>query len=153
MNWCTPQRVAEARHIIDSAAAEAGRRGSDVTIAVYVRSCLGVEDRAAFDALRDATAQYVAIPHYARQLDRMGLGEESRAAARALERGRLEEVPESLVRAVTVMGGRREALARYDAYRRAGADVVLCYPVVARDPFSSVLGTILAAAPSPALER
>ncbi len=153
LNWCTPERVARAREILHASAAEAGRRSSDVTVAVYVRSCLGVEDGVAYDALRGATAQYAAIPHYARQLARIGLGEESRVAARAFESGNLAEVPEPLVKALTVMGGRREALDRFDAYRRAGADLVLCYPVAALDPFSSVLGTLLAAAPSPALER
>jgi hypothetical protein len=29
---------------------------------------------------------------------------------------------------------------------------VLCYPVPALDPFSSLLGTVLGAAPSPSLE-
>ena len=57
-------------------------------------------------------------------------------------------------RFLTVMGGRAEALARFRAYRDAGADLVLCYPVAAAaDPFSSILGTVLAAAPSPAVER
>ena len=153
LNWCTPQRVAEARQTLDATATGAGRRPSDVRVAVYVRCCLGVEERIAFDALRGATAQYAAIPHYAKQLDRMGLGHESTVAARAFESGRLEEVPESLVHALTVMGGRREVMARFDTYHRAGADLVLCYPVPALDPFSSVLGTLLAAAPSPALER
>ena len=32
----------------------------------------------------------------------------------------------------------------------AGADLVLCYPVAALEPFSSILGTVLTAAPSPA---
>jgi 5,10-methylenetetrahydromethanopterin reductase len=153
LNWCTSERVAQAREIVDASATGAGRSPSDVTVAVYVRACIGVEDGVAYDALRAATAQYAAIPHYANQLVRMGLGEESRLAARALESGRLADVPEPLVRAVTVMGGRREALDRFDAYHRAGADLVLCYPVPALDPFSSILGTLLAAAPSPALER
>ena len=153
LNWCTPERVARAREIIGASAREAGRSPSDVAVAVYVRACIGFEDGVAYDALRTATAQYAAIPHYANQLVRMGLGEESRVAARALESGRLSDVPEPLVRALTVMGGRRDALARFDAYRRAGADLVLCYPVPALDSFSSILGTLLAAAPSPALER
>jgi len=35
----------------------------------------------------------------------------------------------------------------------AGAHLVLCYPVPALEPFSSILGTVLAAAPSPLVER
>lgn len=153
LNWCTPQRVSRARDVINSSAKDAGRDPSDVTMAVYVRSCLGVEDAVAMDALRSATAQYASIPHYARQFEQMGLGAEARAAARALETGELDQVPDRLVRALTVAGGRDEALGRFEAYRRAGAHAVLCYPVPARDPFSSILGTTLAAAPSPALEH
>ena len=37
--------------------------------------------------------------------------------------------------------------------RAAGADLVLCYPVAALDPFSTVLGTAIACAPDPAVER
>jgi 2-methylisocitrate lyase-like PEP mutase family enzyme len=62
-------------------------------------------------------------------------------------------VPESLVRALAVTGGRTQALQRFEAYREAGADLVLCYPVAALEPFSSILGTVLAAAPQTAVER
>lgn len=48
---------------------------------------------------------------------------------------------------------RGEAMARFEEYFSAGADLVLCYPVSALEPFSSVLRTVLAAAPSPAVER
>jgi hypothetical protein len=52
-----------------------------------------------------------------------------------------------------ITGGRREALSRFAEYREAGADLVLCYPIAARDAFSSVMGTLMAAAPDPAIER
>jgi hypothetical protein len=59
-------------------------------------------------------------------------------------------VPESFVRALTVMGGRRDVMERGRAYGDAGADLVLWYPVpAALDPVSSVMGTIMAAAPDP----
>jgi alkanesulfonate monooxygenase SsuD/methylene tetrahydromethanopterin reductase-like flavin-dependent oxidoreductase (luciferase family) len=139
LNWCTPERVKAARGLV----------GESLTVAVYVRACLGVGERVAMEALRAITAQYSAIPHYRRQLERMGLGEEAAAAADAFAAGDRAGVPESLVRALTVMGDRDEAMARFDAYRGAGADLVLVYPVPALDPFSSVMGTLLAAAPNP----
>jgi alkanesulfonate monooxygenase SsuD/methylene tetrahydromethanopterin reductase-like flavin-dependent oxidoreductase (luciferase family) len=152
MNWCTPERVREARELLDRAARAAGRVPGDVTLSVYVRACLGMEE-AALPPLREMTGQYAGIPHYRRQMERMGLGREAAAAVQAMSAGRPQDVPEDLVRSLTVTGGRTEALARFDAYRRAGADLILCYPVATRDPFSSVLGTVLAAAPSPAVER
>src|SRR5207249_3303167 len=123
------------------------------TVAVYLRACLGVEQDVALGALREMTGRYASIPHYAAQLQAVGLAEGADAAARAFAAGRPGDVPEGLVRTLTVMGGREEALARFDAYHRAGADLVLLYPVAALEPFSSVLGTVLTAAPRPAVER
>jgi len=153
LNWCTPERVAEAAALVRRGAERAGRDPGGVTVAVYVRACLGVEDAVALAALRPMTGQYAAIPHYLRQMERMGLGEDASVAARAFQAGRRDQVPEGLVRRLTVFGGRSEALARFQAFREAGADLVLCYPVSVREPFSSVLGTLLTAGPSTAIER
>jgi alkanesulfonate monooxygenase SsuD/methylene tetrahydromethanopterin reductase-like flavin-dependent oxidoreductase (luciferase family) len=153
LNWCTPDRVGEARARIRQAAERAGRDPTGLTIAVYVRACLGLDEEVALQALRSITGQYAAIPHYLQQLRAMGLGEAGARAARSFQAGRPQDVPDSLVRALTVTGGRTDALARFASYRQAGADLVLCYPVPALEPFSSILGTVLAAAPDTAVER
>jgi alkanesulfonate monooxygenase SsuD/methylene tetrahydromethanopterin reductase-like flavin-dependent oxidoreductase (luciferase family) len=153
LNWCTPERVAQARRLVTTAAEEVGRDPGSVTVAVYVRACLGVEEPIALEALRQMTGRYAVLPQYLRQLVLMGLGEEGALAAKAHRAGLPGEVPEALVRSLSVWGGRAEARGRFDAYREAGADLVVCYPVPVREPFSSLLGTVLAAAPSPALER
>jgi 5,10-methylenetetrahydromethanopterin reductase len=153
LNWCPPERVASARSVLAEAAQVAGRDRSEVTVAVYVRACLGVEEEHALPPLQAMTGLYASIPHYRKQMKAVGLGDGAEAAARAFAAGRPQDVPVDLVRALTVVGGREEALGRFDAYRRAGADLVLLYPVAALDPFSSVLGTIMAAAPGPAVER
>lgn len=153
LNWCTPERVAQARLLIGRGAEAAGLDPGGLTVSVYVRACLGVEVTPALEALRAMTGQYAAIPQYLRQFDLMGLGDEASLAAKAHRAGRPEEVPDSLVRAVTVAGGRSEALGRFEAYREAGADLVLCYPVAALERLSSTMGTVLTAAPVPALER
>jgi 5,10-methylenetetrahydromethanopterin reductase len=153
LNWCTPERVAAARTVLERAAEEAGRDPQAITVAVYVRACLGVEEAVAAEALGAVTAMYSALPPYLRQMHAMGLGAEAEVAAKAAAAGRLDEVPVALVRALTVSGGRDQALARLQAFTAAGADVVLWYPVPALEPASSVLGTIMAAAPSPAVGR
>jgi 5,10-methylenetetrahydromethanopterin reductase len=153
LNWCTPARVAEARGLVDRALAATGRDRSAFTLAVYVRASLGLTDAVALEALRPMTAMYASIPHYRRQMEAMGLGEEAGLAAKALDAGRAQDVPEDLVRALAVLGGRVEAMARFEQLFKAGADLVLCYPVSALEPFSSILRTILAAAPTPAVER
>ncbi len=153
LNWCTADRVAEARELVDRGLAGTGRDRSAFTLAVYVRASLGLADAAALEALRPMTAMYASIPHYRRQMEAMGLEEAAGLAAKAIDAGRAQDVPEDLVRALCVLGGRGEAMARFEQLFKAGADLVLCYPVSALEPFSSILRTILAAAPSPAVER
>jgi 5,10-methylenetetrahydromethanopterin reductase len=152
MNWCTPERVRAARGILDQAARDAGRDPAQITVSVYVRACLGMSDDAALTALREPAGLYASIPHYLRQFELMSLGPEARAAAEAFHAGRPDDVPEGFVRALTVMGGRREAMERGRAYRDAGTDLVLWYPVPALDPMSSIMGTIMAAAPDPSID-
>jgi alkanesulfonate monooxygenase SsuD/methylene tetrahydromethanopterin reductase-like flavin-dependent oxidoreductase (luciferase family) len=154
LNWCTPERVAAARRTLADAAEAAGRDPASLTIAVYVRAALEVDEGVALGALREMTGLYASFPAYRAQMVAMGLAAESEAAAAAHAAGRSEEVPESLVRALIVLGDRTEALERFRTYHEAGADLVLCYPVVAGDhALSSVMGTAVAAAPAPSLDR
>ena len=152
LNWCTPERVAEARRTVDASARAAGRDPRDVTIGVYVRAVIGPEPDHALPALRAAAGRYAGYPAYARQFAAMGLGDEARAAADAVRSGRPDEVPERLVRAVTVAGADGEAAAALERYRTAGADVVAVYPVPVRDPVSSILATVFGLAPRPGVE-
>jgi 5,10-methylenetetrahydromethanopterin reductase len=142
LNWCTPARVRRARH----------RLPDKVTVAVYVRACLGHDQAHALEALRPHVAMYASLPAYRRQLEAEGLGELAQAAADAGRREDDREVPEELVDTLCIRGGRDEATARLDQYRAAGADLVVVYPVTAQDPASSLMGTIMAAAPDPSVE-
>lgn len=142
LNWCTPERVRRARVELDRGAEHALRdvgappTGSP-TIAVYIRACLGHDEDHALAALREAAAMYAGIPAYRRQFEAEGLGTE----------------PDELVRALCVWGDRDRALARLSEWRDAGADLVVVYPVPAQEPASSLMGTIMAAAPDPAVEH
>jgi alkanesulfonate monooxygenase SsuD/methylene tetrahydromethanopterin reductase-like flavin-dependent oxidoreductase (luciferase family) len=112
LNWCTPERVSEARESIRAAATEAGRDPGAVTISVYVRAAFS--DRAD-EALLAAAAEYASYPAYARQFDAMGV----------------EPSAGAVVDAVCLRGDRDAARDRLDAYRRAGADLPVVYPVLA----------------------
>jgi alkanesulfonate monooxygenase SsuD/methylene tetrahydromethanopterin reductase-like flavin-dependent oxidoreductase (luciferase family) len=153
LNWCTPERVQRARRAVMTSAEGAGRDPASVTVAVYVRACIGPPAGVARRTLKEMTGRYASLPKYLAQFERMGLGNEAPAAARAFAEGRPDEVPDHLVDALCVSGSRDAWLARAASYRDAGADLVFCYPVAALDAFSSVLGTVLAAAPAPAVER
>jgi len=130
LNWCTPERVAAAREAIPS------REG--FTIAVYVRACLSHVDAQAGQALRIAASRYAGMEPYRRQLESMGV-----------EASDIE----SVVASTCVRGERAEVLGRLADYARAGADVVVVYPVAAGEAVSSLTGTLMAAAPDGGLEE
>jgi 5,10-methylenetetrahydromethanopterin reductase len=112
LNWCTPDRVAEAREAIRVAAGEAGRDPDAVTIAVYVRASFSER---ADEALLAAAAGYASYASYARQFEAMGV----------------QPSPEAIVDAVCLRGDPDRASDRLEAYRRAGADLPVVYPVLA----------------------
>lgn len=144
LNWCTPERVARARDEIARGADRAGRDPKSVRIAVYVRTSVEPDRDLAVAALREAASQYAGMPTYRRQFEAMGLGDEATAARTP------SEVPDSLLRAVCAWGDRDEAMERLDAYRQAGADPVVVYPVPVLDAASSIVATVLGVAPRPA---
>jgi alkanesulfonate monooxygenase SsuD/methylene tetrahydromethanopterin reductase-like flavin-dependent oxidoreductase (luciferase family) len=112
LNWCTPERVAEAREAIRAGAAAAGRDPDAVTISVYVRAAF---TERADEALLGAASEYVSYPAYARQFEAMGV----------------EPTPEAAVDAVCLRGDPARAGDRLEAYRAAGAHLPVVYPVLA----------------------
>jgi alkanesulfonate monooxygenase SsuD/methylene tetrahydromethanopterin reductase-like flavin-dependent oxidoreductase (luciferase family) len=141
LNWCPPERVAVARRRAAEGAAAAGRDPGQVVVAVYVRSWLGQDESAAMPALQAAAGQYASYPAYARQFEEVGLGEAARAAAAAYRGGRADGVPESFVRAVCAVGA--SAPDRIAAYREAGADLPVVYPVAVAEQAESIERTLL----------
>lgn len=148
LNWCPPERVAFALRAVREGAEGAGRDPAAITLAVYVRAWVGSDDEGedgAMSALKAAAAQYASYPAYARQLDAVGLGPEASAAAAAWHAGRIEDVPERLVHAVCAVGG--AARAKLEAYREAGANVPVVYPVAAGPAAASIERTLSELAP------
>jgi alkanesulfonate monooxygenase SsuD/methylene tetrahydromethanopterin reductase-like flavin-dependent oxidoreductase (luciferase family) len=153
LNWCTPERVRRVRHeLADVEGPSPGIPRRRVSVAVYVRACLGHDERHAREALGEAVGMYASFPNYRRQLEREGLGDAAAEAVEAHRSGRDEAIPGALLDALCIRGGREDAVARLEQYRAAGADHVVVYPVTAQEPLSSLIGTIMAAAPDPAVE-
>jgi len=147
LNWCTPERVRRAKDEIAMGADAAGRDPSELTVAVYIRACIGDDERAVSEALRSATGEYASIPAYARQLAGLGLGAEAKAAAAAHAAGRPGDVPAALVDALCVKGDPSTARSAVDGFREAGADLPIVYPVAdGDDQVGSVFGTLRALA-------
>jgi len=145
LNWCPPERVAFARDRVAEGAGAAGRDPGEVTVAVYVRAWVGSDGPAAMLALKAAVAQYASYPAYARQFEQVGLGDAAAAAGAAHRARRHQDVPQALVHAVCAVGD--EARTRIDAYRAAGADLTVVYPVPVGESAASIEGTLSALAP------
>jgi alkanesulfonate monooxygenase SsuD/methylene tetrahydromethanopterin reductase-like flavin-dependent oxidoreductase (luciferase family) len=147
LNWCPPERVSEAKAIVAEGADAAGRDPSGIAVGVYVRAWVGEDAAAGMSALKRAAADYASYPAYARQFAQVGLGVEAEAAADAHRSGRIEHVPDRLVKAVCAIGP--DAGERVEAYREAGADVPVVYPVAAgEEAAASVEATLSALAPA-----
>jgi alkanesulfonate monooxygenase SsuD/methylene tetrahydromethanopterin reductase-like flavin-dependent oxidoreductase (luciferase family) len=128
LNWCTPQRVAQARAQLVEGAKEAGREASEVTVAVYVRASIGGDAEDSMAALRSAAAEYAGYPAYARQFADMGFG---------------DATIQELVEGICLTGDPGQALERLGAFASAGADLPVVYPVAAgSDRAGSVLTTL-----------
>jgi 5,10-methylenetetrahydromethanopterin reductase len=146
LNWCPPERVAFARARIAEGAEGAERDPASVMVAVYVRAWVGPDETEAMSALRAMAGQYASYRAYRRQFDEVGLGPQAAVAGQAHRAGRPEDVPEVLVRAVCAVGG--EARDRVEAFREAGADLPIVYPVATADPAASIETTLRALAPA-----
>jgi len=126
LNWCTPERVGEAREAIRAAAGETGRDPDAVTISVYVRAAFSER---ADEALLAAAAEYSSYPSYARQFEAMGVAPSA----------------EAVVDAICLRGDREAAKERLEAYRQAGADIPVVYPVLAPGEGAEASLTVLRA--------
>jgi alkanesulfonate monooxygenase SsuD/methylene tetrahydromethanopterin reductase-like flavin-dependent oxidoreductase (luciferase family) len=111
LNWCTPERVAQACEQVAEGAARVGRDPSSVTVAVYVRAPLAPGSSG---AARAAAAEYGSYPAYARQFAAMGIDPGD---------------PDAIVHAVMVSDP-ADARERLRAYRAAGAVMPVVYPVL-----------------------
>ncbi len=146
LNWCPPERVSFARARIAEGAEAAERDPASVTVAVYVRAWVGRDEAEAMSALRSMAGRYASYRAYRRQFEQVGLGPQAAVAGQAHRAGRSEDVPEVLVRSVCAVGdGARD---RLDAFREAGADLPIVYPVATADPGASIEATLRALAPA-----
>jgi alkanesulfonate monooxygenase SsuD/methylene tetrahydromethanopterin reductase-like flavin-dependent oxidoreductase (luciferase family) len=146
LNWCPPERVSFARARIAEGAEAAERDPVSVAVAVYVRAWVGGDEAEAISALRAMAGRYASYRAYRRQFEQVGLGPQAAVAGQAHRAGRSEDVPEVLVRSVCAVGdGARD---RLDAFRQAGADLPIVYPVATADPAASIESTLRALAPA-----
>jgi alkanesulfonate monooxygenase SsuD/methylene tetrahydromethanopterin reductase-like flavin-dependent oxidoreductase (luciferase family) len=129
------------------------RRGGNATI--YANVHVGVGDRAAaMPQARYDLFSYAVVDAYARSFTQAGFGDAVqaiRAAHRAGNRaGALAAVPEEMVDVINVTGDRALVTATIGAYRRAGVDVPVIFPLTWGAVDQDALESTLRAAIAPA---
>lgn len=115
LNWCPPGRLEQAREQLAEGAAAGDRPVEDVTLGVYVRAALVEGSRATAETM---AAEYASYPSYRRQFVSMGIDPAD---------------PAAIVEAV-MLTDPTTARERLEAYRAAGADLPVVYPVLPPGP-------------------
>ncbi|HEY2958257.1 MAG TPA: LLM class flavin-dependent oxidoreductase [Actinomycetota bacterium] len=146
LNWLPLGAVANAVARVRRAAADAGRDPGAVVVACYVRACLGDLAELAGD-LRPQVLAYLGYPAYAAMLRRAGITDVDRVAAAPPDE-RLGLVSDQTLATLVATGSAGQVAERLEAYREAGVDLPVLYPLPAGDhPAARVMATLTALAP------
>jgi 5,10-methylenetetrahydromethanopterin reductase len=146
LNWLPLDAAADAVAQVRQAATEAGRDPATVVVGCYVRACIGELAELA-DDLRPQVLTYLEYPAYAAMLRRAGIADVDRVAA-APPAERLGLVSDQTVGTLVATGSAAQVAERLEAYRQAGVDLPVLYPLPAGDhPAARVMATLTALAP------
>jgi 5,10-methylenetetrahydromethanopterin reductase len=146
LNWLPLDAVPDAVAQVRKAATEAGRDPAEVVVAGYIRACVGDLGELA-DDLRPQVLTYLQLPAYAAMLRRYGNADVDRVAAAAPEE-RAGLVSDRTVEELVATGTADQVAGRLEAYRQAGVDLPVLYPLPAGEhPAARVLATLSALAP------
>ena len=146
LNWLPVDAVEGAVATVRQAAGEAGRDPAAVVVGCYVRACVGELAELAGD-LRPQVLAYLEYPAYAAMLRRAGVADVDRVAA-APEGERVGLVSDQTVETLVATGSAAQVAERLEAYRQAGVDLPVLYPLPAGDhPAARVMATLTALAP------
>jgi 5,10-methylenetetrahydromethanopterin reductase len=146
LNWLPLDAVPDAVAQVRKAATEAGRDPAAVVVACYVRACVGDLGQLAGD-LRPQVLTYLQSPAYAAMLRRSGITDVDRVAAAGPDE-RTGLVSDRTIDALVATGTADQLAARLEAYRQAGVDLPVLYPLPAGEhPAARVLATLSALAP------
>lgn len=146
LNWLPLDAVPDAVAQVRKAATEAGRDPAAVVVACYVRACVGDLGQLA-DDLRPQVLTYLLSPAYAAMLRRSGITDVDRVAAAGPDE-RTGLVSDQTIDALVATGTADQVAARLEAYRQAGVDLPVLYPLPAGEhPAARVLATLSALAP------
>jgi probable F420-dependent oxidoreductase len=132
LNLVTPERVAQARTIVDAEARAHDRPPPEIAVWVTVALDPGAATLAQMAA---QIAVYLRPPGYGEMFAELGSGELVERARAGARRGELAaEIPVELLRQVCAIGSDAQIRERLASYRAAGATRIGIVPATAEDP-------------------
>jgi probable F420-dependent oxidoreductase len=132
LNLVAPERVRDARAVVDAEAAAAGRTPPRLAVWLPVALEPGSDARA---QLASQLAIYLAPPGYGESFSELGFAELVRRARAGVRRSELaRRIPSELLEQVCALGSAKTVAGRISAYHEAGADIVGVVPSTAEDP-------------------
>lgn len=125
LNWIPPSALPASIGHVEAGAKRAGRRLSDIDVAVYVRTCVTDEAGPARETLARDITGYAIVSVYARFFEECGFSEEVEAVNRAWKAGdragAVKGISERVLDGLGAVGTLAECRAQMDAVARAGA--------------------------------
>lgn len=133
LNYTPPAHIVEHITEVRRGAEEAGRDPAEVVTACFIRCCVTTDEPSAVAAFKRELGSYAFVPAYVNMFRRFGLGDEFEAFQRLWREGRRDEAPEAFsectVRAIAAIGAADTARAFIAAFRQAGLDYPILFPV------------------------
>ena len=127
--WMPPAAVATSLRHVEAGAKRAGRRLSDVDVAIYVRTCVTSDRAPVREALAREITGYVIVNAYARFFAECGYGEEANAVNAAWKSGdragAVKAISERFLDGLGAVGSATECREQIHAFVRAGATPVV----------------------------
>jgi alkanesulfonate monooxygenase SsuD/methylene tetrahydromethanopterin reductase-like flavin-dependent oxidoreductase (luciferase family) len=127
-----PDDLVALRNCIERGCTRGGRDFTRFTLAALPIACVDDDIAVARETVRRAIARYLGYDSYQRHLTRLGYAAVVEQARQPLTLGAASgvqrSVPDELVDRVGIFGTIERCLGQIDAYRQAGADIVIVSP-------------------------
>jgi alkanesulfonate monooxygenase SsuD/methylene tetrahydromethanopterin reductase-like flavin-dependent oxidoreductase (luciferase family) len=147
LHFCPPERMRKAIEAGREAAVKRGRKHSDVTMTVGLKTFLHDDLKTAYAMARRDIANYGTLPFYNRLMVRSGFEAEARTITQAAARGdsaaMVAAVSERMADAFALIGPPSRCSERLAQYRENGADIPIIVPVAGTEDYAAYVRRVL----------
>lgn len=151
LNLMTTAGLPAVRRHIETGLARAGRTRADIVVACLLPCCLSTDTQAAARAARQVVAGYAMHPAAGKLFSASGFATELGHVRERLtggEENAAESVSDAMIDAFIVHGGPEVLSERIQAYRDAGVDLPVLFPMPVDDGWIASANRVIQAAPT-----